>query len=213
MLHFWMRKGRLWIRVSLVLPAPHSYTGEDTLELQGHGGTAILQLVLQSCLEIGARLAQPGEFTQRAFLNEKLDLAQAESVADLIAATTSQAARSAMRSLQGEFSQAIHRQVDGLVLLRMLVEAMLDFPKRDRHSTSHATRYSTSRITCRIRKYFRVWRNREACCARRAYCAGRRANLEKAKLLNRLSGEDVALVSELPGTTVISFASLFKSTV
>ena len=109
--------------IVLYFPAPHSYTGEDVLELQGHGGPALMNLLLSSCISAGARLAQPGEFTLRAFLNNKLDLAQAESVADIINASTAEAARCAMRSLQGEFSAAIRSLVEALITLRMLVEA------------------------------------------------------------------------------------------
>ncbi len=115
----------------LYFPAPHSYTGEDVLELQGHGGPAVMNLLLSSCLSAGARLAQPGEFTLRAFLNNKLDLAQAESVADIINASTGEAARCAMRSLQGEFSRAIRDLVEALITLRILVEASLDFPEEE----------------------------------------------------------------------------------
>ncbi len=115
--------------IALYFPAPHSYTGEEVLELQGHGGSAVLHMILQRCVDLGARLAQPGEFTRRAFLNNKMDLAQAESVADLIDANSSEAARSALRSLRGEFSSAIRELVDALIHLRMLVEAMLDFPE------------------------------------------------------------------------------------
>ncbi|MEN9316107.1 MAG: hypothetical protein RIS35_2500, partial [Pseudomonadota bacterium] len=121
--------------ITLRFPAPNSYTGEDVLELQGHGGPVVMQLLLRRVLEAGAglgvRLAMPGEFTQRAYLNDKLDLAQAEAVADLIDASTEQAARSATRSLAGEFSSAIHTLVDRLVHLRMLVEATLDFPEEE----------------------------------------------------------------------------------
>ena len=121
--------------LALHFPAPHSYTGEDVFELQGHGGPVVMQLLLRRVLEAGApiglRLAMPGEFTQRAYLNEKLDLAQAEAVADLIDATTEQAARSATRSLAGEFSQAIHALVEQVIHLRMLVEATLDFPEEE----------------------------------------------------------------------------------
>ncbi len=115
----------------LFFPAPHSYTGEDVIELQGHGGPVVLQLLLKRCLELGARVAEPGEFTKRAFLNDKLDLAQAESVADLIDASTAEAARCALRSLQGEFSRRIEAMVQALIELRMLVEATLDFPEED----------------------------------------------------------------------------------
>ena len=111
--------------------APHSYTGETVAELHGHGGPAVLRLLLARCVELGARLAEPGEFTRRAFLNGKLDLAQAESVADLIDAATATAARAAARSLAGEFSREIHALVDALTELRMYTEATLDFPEED----------------------------------------------------------------------------------
>src|SRR6201991_5225845 len=121
--------------IALYFPAPHSYTGERVLELQGHGGPIVLQLVLQRCVDagraFGLRLAEPGEFTRRAFLNDKLDLAQAEAVADLIEASTEAAARSAGRSLDGAFSRDIHALVDEVVNLRMLVEATLDLPEEE----------------------------------------------------------------------------------
>ena len=115
----------------LYFPGPNSFTGEDVIELQGHGGPVVMQLLLARCLELGARLAEPGEFTRRAFLNGKLDLAQAESVADLIEASTAAAARSAVRSLTGSFSKEVHAIVERLIDLRMLVEATLDFPDED----------------------------------------------------------------------------------
>src|SRR5881275_2385979 len=121
--------------LAIHFPAPHSYTGEDVLELQAHGGPVVLQLLLARCLEAGAatglRVAQPGEFTQRAFLNDKIDLAQAEAIADLIDASTEAAARSAGRSLSGAFSREIHELRDALIHLRMLVEATLDFPEEE----------------------------------------------------------------------------------
>lgn len=121
--------------IALYFPAPHSYTGEHVLELQGHGGPIVLQLVLQRCIDAGRefslRLAEPGEFTRRAFLNDKLDLAQAEAVADLIEASTEAAARSAGRSLEGAFSRDIHALVEDVIALRMLVEATLDFPEEE----------------------------------------------------------------------------------
>src|SRR2546422_8027630 len=117
--------------IALFFPAPASYTGEDVLELQGHGGPVVLHMILRRCLELGARVAEPGEFTRRAFLNDKIDLAQAEAVADLIDASTEAGARSASRSLAGEFSHELHQLRDALVDLRMLVEATLDFPEEE----------------------------------------------------------------------------------
>src|SRR5262249_19859766 len=117
--------------IALYFTAPASYTGEDVLELQGHGGNTVTQMLLRRCLELGGRLAEPGEFTRRAYLNDKLDLAQAEAVVDIIDAATETAARSALRSLQGEFSRAIEVLSRDLLELRMWVEASLDFPEEE----------------------------------------------------------------------------------
>ena len=114
--------------IALFFPAPHSFTGEDVLELQGHGGPVVMDMLLQRVLQLGARAARPGEFSLRAFMNNKIDLAQAEAIADLIDSASAQAARSAISSLQGEFSRRIHTLVEKLTELRMFIEAAIDFP-------------------------------------------------------------------------------------
>jgi tRNA modification GTPase len=188
--------------IALYFPSPHSYTGEDVLELQGHGGPAVLQLILQRCLDLGARLAQPGEFTRRAFLNDKLDLAQAESVADLIEANTSEAARSAMRSMRGEFSSAIHDLVDELIHLRMLVEAMLDFPEEEVDSIDLNRRDTLlSNIKAKLQRTLDAAKQGSLLREGAHVVIAGQPNVGKSSLLNRLSGEDVALVSDIPGTT------------
>jgi len=188
--------------IALYFPAPNSYTGEDVLELQGHGGPAVLQMLLQHCIDLGARLAQPGEFTRRAFLNGKIDLAQAESVADLIEANSAEAAKCAFRSLRGDFSAAIHILIDELINLRMLVEAMLDFPdeqidvidlsRREELLNSVRSKLQRTLDTAKQGSLLREGAH--------VVIAGQ-PNVGKSSLLNRLAGEDVALVSNIPGTT------------
>lgn len=188
--------------LALFFPHPHSFTGEDVLELQGHGGPIILDRILRCILSLGARLAQPGEFSQRAFLNDKLDLVQAEAIADLIDSSSEQAARSALRSLQGEFSRCINELLKKLIELRVYVEAAIDFPEEEIDFISEGKVIERTRALLQELEIIKQ-RAHQGVILREGInivIAGK-PNAGKSSLLNQLAGRESAIVTDIPGTT------------
>ncbi|WP_200876864.1 tRNA uridine-5-carboxymethylaminomethyl(34) synthesis GTPase MnmE [Methylotenera sp. L2L1] len=188
--------------IAIFYPNPHSYTGEDVLELQGHGGTALMQILLARCIALGARQAEPGEFTRRAYLNDKMDLAQAEAVADVINAATVEAAKSAVRSLSGEFSQHINALLLKLIDLRMYVEACLDFPEEEidfitQGRVADKLAVIIDELTVVFAKAKQGSLLREGI---NVVLVGQ-PNVGKSSLMNQLAGEEVAIVTSIAGTT------------
>lgn len=192
--------------IALYFSAPHSYTGEDVLELQGHGGPAVMQTLLKQCLRVGSsfnvRMADPGEFTLRAFLNDKIDLAQAEAIADLIDASSEAAARAAMSSFNGKFSEQINELSDSIIQLRMMVEATLDFPEEEiEFLEKFQTRERLTRIQDQLSKILTTSRQGLVLREGLLVVLAGEPNVGKSSLLNTLAGEDLAIVTDIAGTT------------
>lgn len=188
--------------IAIYYAAPNSYTGEEVLELQAHGGPALLQILLTRCLSLGARQAEPGEFTRRAFLNDKMDLAQAEAVVDLINAATSEAARSAMRSLSGEFSNRINTLLQRLVELRMFVEACLDFPEEEIAFISQGNvKQKIEDVQSALKKIYNKAKQGSLLREGLTVVLVGQPNVGKSSLINQLAADDIAIVTSVAGTT------------
>jgi len=188
--------------IALYFKTPHSFTGEDVLELQAHGGPIVLDMILAQVLKYGARPARAGEFTEQAFLNDKMDLAQAEAVADLIEAESAEAAKAAVRSLQGEFSQNINELVESLIQLRLYVEASLDFPEEEIDFLSDGkVEAKLKSIEVNLAQVFKSARQGSLLREGMTLVIAGRPNAGKSSLLNQLAGRNSAIVTDIPGTT------------
>jgi tRNA modification GTPase len=188
--------------IALLFPAPHSYTGEDVLELQGHGGPVVLGMLLQRVCALGARPARPGEFSERAFLNDKMDLVQAEAIADLIDSASQQAARCAVRSLEGEFSTRVHALVERLIRLRMNVESAIDFPEEEIDFLSDGRiAAELNDVTVDLNRVLAVAQQGRLLQEGMTLVIAGRPNAGKSSLLNALAQRDTAIVTDIPGTT------------
>lgn len=188
--------------LALYFPGPHSFTGEDVLELQGHGGPVVLDMLLQRVLSLGARIARPGEFSERAFLNDKIDLAQAEAIADLIEASTVQAAQCAMQSLEGVFSDWIHTTVEQLTQLRMFVEAAIDFPEEEiDFLADEQLRSDLDTLQNELNRVISMAHQGQLLREGMRIVLAGQPNTGKSSLLNQLAGRESAIVTDIAGTT------------
>ncbi|MFC3701012.1 tRNA uridine-5-carboxymethylaminomethyl(34) synthesis GTPase MnmE [Reinekea marina] len=188
--------------IALYFPGPNSFTGEDVLELQGHGGPVILELLLERVVSLGVRLARPGEFSERAFLNDKIDLTQAEAIADLIDASSKEAARSAVRSLQGDFSKQVHSLVEQLIQLRIYVEAAIDFPEEEIDFLSDGKVESDlTSVMAQLRQVLKTANQGSLMREGMSVVIAGRPNAGKSSLMNALAGQERAIVTDIAGTT------------